>query len=753
MVTIRDLPPGAVLVAAALFPCAALAQPEAPPPIAIRRAAGPIAVDGDLRDAGWKDAARVEQFFETQPRENIPPPVRTVALLTYDGRYLYIGLLCDDPSPSKIRAPYVSRDNVIGTDDNVAVFLDTRGDRRSAMEFRVNPRGQQADAMYDDGSQTEDLSPDFFYDTAARLTPQGWQAEMRIPFSTLRYDRRKPLNWGILVWRNYPRDYRYFIQNAPIPRNSNCLVCHCVSITGLADLPAGGHLIVAPYGTLTEEGASRQGPGTPFLNEPVSGDAGVDTKWMPSASTVLDATINPDFSQIESDVGQIAINKQFAIFYPEKRPFFLEGVDLFNTPIQAVYTRTITSPRWGARATGKIDSSAYTLLVTQDRGGGSVVIPGPTASGFAPQDFSSFVAIGRIRQDFGASFGGLLLTDRENSASEGGGHNRVFGPDFQWRASERDQVTGQILFSDTQTPNRPDLEPSWDGRTLSSRAFSVQWRHTGYHWAWSATYQDFGEDFRADTGFVPQVGYRFEKAVLGYNAYNFGIFSQLTAGPFCIRSTGSDGALIRRTCGLFVNPAGILNLGGELDLVPGERTRIGDTLVESDFTVYYDLSVDPGRVVSRIRLNGFVGDYPDVTNGRPGNGAEIGLTATVKATTHLALDLNADWQWLDVEFAGQSARLFTAEIARLKATYNFTSHTFLRLIGQYFTSEQNPALYLQPVPGVDRSFTGSALFAYAPNWQTVLYLGYGDSRALNEKNELVPTGREFFLKVSYAFQE
>jgi hypothetical protein len=469
-VATKKLPLGTLLVATALFPHVALAQPEPPLPIVIRREAGPIAVDGD-RAIPAGDSLRC---YSSDLQYNSTPSVRTIALVTYDDRYLYIGLLCDDPRPSKIRAPYVSRDNILGTDDNVAVLLDTRGDRRSAMELRVNPRGQQADAVFDDGSQAEDFSPDFFYDTAARITEQGWQAEMRIPFSTLRYDRAKPLNWGIIVWRNYPRDYRYFIQSTPVPRGSNCLICHAVPITGLANLPAGGHLIVAPYGTLTEEGVPR-GPGTSFDNEPVSGDGGLDVKWTPSASTALDATINPDFSQIESDVGQIAINKQFAILYPEKRPFFLEGVDLFNTPIQAVYTRTITSPRWGGRVTGKVDSTAYTLLVTQDRGGGSVVIPGPTSSGFAPQDFSSIVAIGRVRQDFGASFGGLLLTDRENSESEGGGHNRVFGPDFQWRASERDQVTGQILLSDTETPNRPDLD-LWDGASSPIERF-LQWRH------------------------------------------------------------------------------------------------------------------------------------------------------------------------------------------------------------------------------------------------------------------------------------
>src|SRR5205085_10143613 len=164
-------------------------------------------------------------------------------------------------------------------------------------------------------------------------------------------------------------------------------------------------------------------------------NGGLDVKWTPNADTAIDATLNPDFSQVESDQAVISTNERFAIFYPEKRPFFLEGVDLFDTPIQAVYTRTITSPRWGARATGKAGSTAYTVLVTQDRGGGSVILPGPTGNDFAPQDDLSTVVLGRVRQDIGASFAGLLLTDRE---IQGGAHNRVLGPDFQWRITDGD---------------------------------------------------------------------------------------------------------------------------------------------------------------------------------------------------------------------------------------------------------------------------------------------------------------------------
>ncbi|HUK12595.1 MAG TPA: DUF5916 domain-containing protein [Thermoanaerobaculaceae bacterium] len=750
---IERLPLSTVLVAVSLLPRISLGQPEPPSPIEVHRAAAPILLDGDLGDAGWEGAARIERFYESSPGDNVEPKVRTVALLAYDDRYFYIGLICDDPDPKAIRAPFVDRDNIIGTDDNVAVFLDTRGDRRAAMEFRVNPRGQQTDGIYDDGSGNEDLSPDFFYDTAAKITPRGWQAEMRIPFSTLRYDRSKPVHWGITVWRNYPRDYRYAIYSEPIPRMTNCMVCHALPLTGLDDLPAGGHLVVAPYGTLTETGEPRGGPGTPLRNKPIGGNGGIDAKWMPSASSVLDGTINPDFSQVESDVGQIAINKQFAIFYPEKRPFFLEGTDLFQTPIQAVYTRTITSPRWGARATGKIDSTAYTVLVTEDRGGGSVVIPGPTASTFAAQDFGSIAAIGRLRHDFGASFGGLLVTDRENDPASGGGHNRVLGPDFVWSLGEHDRVTGQFLYSDSTTPDRPDLDPSWDGRHLAAHAAYIQVRHNGYRWLAYAQHQEFGDGFRADDGFVPQVGYHFDKAVLGYSSYNVGPFSQLLTGPFCVYTTLPDGGVVQRMCGLFVNPSGILNLTGEVDLVPAERDRVDGTVVDSNFTLYYNLSIDPGRVFSRVTLNGFLGDQPDVANGRPGSGGDVDVTGTIKPTDHLALDFNAERQWLDVRQGALAGRLFTADIARLKATYNIDARTFLRLIGQYYTAERNPALYTNAVTERDRSFTGSALFAYRLNWQTVLFVGYGDSRALDESNRLALASRQFFVKASYAFQQ
>lgn len=742
---------GAAGFALALLSAPALAQtPTIGPPLAVTRTAGKIAVDGKLDDSAWQQAAVLDTFYEVYPGDNIEPKVKTVVYLTYDERYFYVGIHAFDPEPEKIRAPFVERDKVIGTDDNVAVFLDTRNDRRSAVELRVNPRGNQTDAVYNDSSGNEDTSPDFFYDTAAQLTADGWTAEMRIPLSSLRYPKLAENRWGILVWRNYPREQRYAIHSSPLSRGNNCLICTSREIIGLTGLPGGGHFVAAPYVTGQQLGEPTAGLGSPLRDRDPESDAGMDIKWTPSASNALDATINPDFSQVESDVGQLAVNNQFAIFFPEKRPFFLEGADLFDTPIQAVYTRTITDPRWGVRDTGKLGGTTFTLLLAEDEGGGSVIIPGPTSNDLAPQDFSSNVLVGSLRRDYGTSYLGLLVTAREN---DGGGYNRVAGPDFLWRRSETDQMTGQLLVSDTEEPNRPDLYPTWDGRKLTSHAGHLEWLHTGRDWTWRATIQDFGEEFRADEGFVTQVGHRSGRYAVYRNFYpGKGLFRRIQ--PYLITRyiESPDGELIRRQINPGVQTQGQRNLAAGFDVAVKEQLRVGSQILERSNVNYY-FQIDPGRRLSRIGVNGFLGDAIDFANGRVGQGGGLFIFGTYKPTDHLALDFNADRQWLDVNAGGGlKGRLFTAQIERLKATYNFNARAFLRVIGEYLDVDRDPRLYTFPVSAESGSFAGSALFAYQLNWQTVLFVGYADDRLQDQLGDLQRADRLVFLKISYALQ-
>jgi hypothetical protein len=732
------------------LPVSLAAQDSRPAParVAIHRAAGRITVDGDLSDPGWKDAAEITQFYEVQPGDSVPPKVRTLASLTYDDRFFYVAIRCDDPEPAKIRAHYSERDHALSDQDLAAILLDTRNDGRTALELYVNPYGIQDDFVRDESTASgtrEDSAPDFYWDAAAKITAGGWQVEMRIPFSTLRYSSQEPQTWGIVVFRNYPRDFRYQIASNPAPRDSLCFVCHATRIEGLTGLPHGAHLVVAPYATLTEQGVPRGGAGGPYVNRPARGNGGLDAKFLPNENMAIDATLNPDFSQVESDVAQITADARFALFYPEKRPFFMEQSQLFNTPIQAVYTRTITSARWGARATGQFDSNAYTLLTGEDRGGGTVILPGSAASTTAPQDFRSVFGIGRTQHAFAnRSYVSLLATDRE---IEGGGYNRVLGPDFQWTPGDHDQVVGQFLISSTRAPNRPDLSSAWTGQSLGSHALSATWNHSSYHWSWSATYRDLGESFRADDGFVPQVGIREGLVNANYVFYTAGFFSRVTPGAALDLVSDANGRAVTRLIEPGIAFQGKSNLFAEIDYNAHEQERAGPNLLHNE-RWHVVFSVNPPGALTSVSLDGHVGKSIDFVGNRSGRGGDLTFSATARPTRHLQLDANLAGQWLNL--AGR--RLFTAKIERLKATYVFSRTTFARVIGQYLRTDSHPELYPVPIPRTAGGFQGSALFGYQVDWQTVLYAGYGDTRVLSDNAQLLKAGRQLFLKLSYAFQ-
>jgi len=721
------------------------------PPIEIRRATGPITIDGDLSDPGWQGAARVETFFETNPGDNIAPKVKTVGYLAYDDRFLYAAFECGDPDPSRIRAPYADRDNVSSDTDYAGILLDTRHDRRTALMFLANPRGVQYDAVSDDSTGNEDTSVDLFWDSAGRIGAAGWTLEIRIPFSSLRYDASAHPVWGIQFYRNSTRDTRYQYFSNRLPRSSNCFICQERDLVGLEGLPSGAHVIVAPYVTATETGrrVDSSDPSSRFVNHPVRGNGGIDVKWLPNAETAIDGTINPDFSQVESDVAQISANSRFALFYPEKRPFFLEGLDLFSTPLQAVYTRTITSPRWGLRGTGKIDSTNYTVLVTEDRGGGSVVVPGPQSSSFVDQDFSSIAAIGRVRKDFGRSYASFLVTDRE---IEGTGYNRVFGPDFQWAPNDGDQVKGQFLYSASQTPNQPQLFSGWTGQRISGHAAYASWDHSTRRFEEFIEYHDISDDFRADDGFIPQVGYREIKAQSFLRFYPTGFFNRIT--PLLVEdyTVDTSGHTLRQRIFPGLSFQGRRSLQGEIDYLVSTE-RVGDKLIPKNFASIY-LQLTPSSVFGQITVSGEWGDQIDYANARRGHGGSFTLTSRIQPQDHLELRLNEALEWINIDDdAGNRRRLYTAVVHRLKATYNFTNRAFLRGIVQYVSVDRHPGLYTDPATTRrDAALSSSILLAYKLNWQSVVFLGYGDNQALNEHYDLARHDRQAFLKISYAFQ-
>ena len=728
-----------------------------PGPIKIARATGPIVVDGDPSEPAWQDAAPVDRWLETNPGDNIEPKVRNVARLAYDDKYLYAAFEFDDPEPKKIRAPYADRDNVPSTTDYGGVIIDPDNDRKTAILFLSNPRGIQYDANTSDASG-EDSAPDWFWESAGKITEKGWTLEIRIPFSSLRYPKGNPQTWGIMLYRNWPRDRRYQMFTTRLPRGGSCFICNEQTLEGLSDLPPGGNWVIAPYGVARQESTPRGELGTQLVHPAPDYDAGLDTKWTPNAGTTVDLTVNPDFSQVESDVAQITANERFALFYPEKRPFFLEGVDLLSTPINAVYTRSITDPLWGARATGRMGDTSYTALLTHDDGGGTVIIPGPYGSSFAPQDFESTVAIGRVRHDIGQSFVSGLFTDRE---IQGDGYNRVLGPDFQWRPKDGETLTGQILYSRTHVPDAHCPVPGTCDAE-DSHAANFWYQHTDKHWDAYSEYRDFGDDFRADVGFVPQVGFREFYAEGGWSHHpTTGFLSRQRIFVHYDYTEDRPGSMINRLAGFGTGLNGKANSFMQFR-VTDETVRAEDALTGASSLLprrrfLMVLQASPWSWLTSIGMDGFYGRDVDFVRARTGHGGNVNAYATVRPTNHLALELLASRRWLDVDDGtGGESRLFTAKVERLKATYTFNRRSYLRLIGQREATDRDPALYgfVPPVPDKDKAMSYSALFAYKLNWQSVLFFGYGDQSLWSPvTTDLETSSRSFFLKLSYAFQK
>jgi hypothetical protein len=720
------------------------------PAIPITRLEAPIKVDGDLSDPGWANVLAIDTWWETNPGDNLESKLRSVARLAYDGEYLYAAFELDDPEPRQITTQLGDHDQIGGgsISDYAGLILDPRGDGKVAQMFLANASGVQYDAISSDASG-EDDSPNFFWDSAAKLTATGWQLEVRIPFSSIRYSEPNPDHWGILLYRNRPREFRYQYFTSKLPRDRNCFICNVRPLTGLENLPVGNHWIAAPYVSGSRVERAEGGPGGPLDDRSNDISGGVDFKWLPNPNTVLDVAIHPDFSQIEGDAGQITANERFAIFQPEKRPFFLESVDLFSTPLQAVYTRTVTDPKWGARVTGGNEKTKYTLLVGQDDGGGLVVIPGSNSSDFAAQNFDSTVAIGRVRRELGRSFVSFLYSGRE---IKGGGSNRVFGPDFEWRPTEQDRITGQFLFSTSRTPDRPDLAAEWDGRDLSGHAADTWWSRDTGKWDSFLELKDISDDFRADNGFIPQVGVSAGYFEQGRTwRPKDGAVRRLRLSAYYKYKEDQDGNLLERFLVPAIGMDALWNSFVRVELAQEDLGAVDHVFRRRQIRPI--LQLRPGKVFSYFSIDGAIGDEIDFANDRLGDGTTMNVSAEFLIGNHLRLSPLYRRRTLDVDAApGLSGRLVTAEVARVRAIWTFNSRAWIRLIGQQIETTRRPELWTFEVSAHEKDFAGSAVFAYKLNWQTVLYLGYADSRALDEADELKPADRQAFFKISYAFR-
>lgn len=323
------------------------------PTVTIPRIEATVEIDGSLDEPSWMQAARLIGFSQYQPSDGRPAEEQTEVLVWYAPDAMYFGIIAHDSDPGSIRATVADRDH-IDLDDNVTIFLDTFNDHRRAFYFAVNPLGAQQDGVQSEGSGA-DKNPDYKFDSKGRLTADGYVVEMRIPFKSLRYPGNGPQKWGINITRKVQRT-GHLDTWTDVRRGSATFLAQSGAIDGLHDLERGLVTEIQPFVTTAGNGA-RQGDGV-FTRGATDISLGANVR-LGLTNVSFDATLKPDFSQVESDVGLVTVNERFALFFPEKRPFFLEGLELFSTPNQLVYTRQIVKPVVGGKVTGKIGRSAW----------------------------------------------------------------------------------------------------------------------------------------------------------------------------------------------------------------------------------------------------------------------------------------------------------------------------------------------------------------------------------------------------------
>ena len=463
---------------------------------AVRLAPGEsITLDGSLSHPAWGRAPVWSRFIEKEPRTGAEPPQETRVQVLFDERALYVGVTLNDRDPSRIRDLPVRYDQVNRTQDFVVVYIDAIGTKRSAQFFRVNAAGSMGDGIHTAADDSEDFSPDFDWDSAVQRTAQGWTTVMRLPFASLRYADGARQTWRMMVARRLPRDDFHLIASVPIPRDVPSFIHNLQPLAGVSLPQSQQFLTLRPSLTLRTTRSEEVGQPRQSKTEV---DASLDVKWRPRAELVVDATLNPDFSQVALDVPQLAGNSRFALFFPEKRPFFFESADLLRTPTEALYTRSFTAPRWGLRGTWRSASLAGSVLAVDDRGGGLVLLPGPYGTDAAEQPASRTVAT-RIKGDEGHFTWGGVLAARHYA--RGVGDNNVLGPDALWQINDTWRLRGQWLASDTTA------QPDGNGSLVRGSASRGQRRLLKFLRNADFSESNFGIDdidtgFRHDSGFV-----------------------------------------------------------------------------------------------------------------------------------------------------------------------------------------------------------------------------------------------------------
>ena len=632
-------------------------------------------------------------------------------------------------------------------DDWVGVFLDTFNDHRRGYELVVNPLGVQGDIIRDESNTNnqEDSSWDGLWQSAGQITADGYDVEIRIPFSTLRFptgggDQR----WGISLFRSWPRDKRHQLTSHRVPRESNCFQCEWGKYEGLAGARQGRNLEVVPTLTVGQT-QTRDAAGDPWRSNDTSIEPGLDVSWAPSPAMTLNATINPDFSQVETDQLQLNINNSFALFYQEKRPFFLEGADYFTSQFNVLYTRQIADPDYGLRVTGRTGSGAYGAIVARDATT-LLLVPGVLGSGFRQLDQKADVAVGRYRYDLNTHFSvGAIGTFRRGD----GYANSVAGVDARWQQGSH-TVTAQVLRSQSEYPQDiVDLYGDALGAdaTPSGTAWRAEYAFGNRNWNFSAWHESIDPGFRADLGFMGQVGY--DKSLLGggHSWYRDDqAFNRIDLYADFDITHRYDGQLLERELEARLSAQGPMQSGVGLHGLTRTRFWRGRLYDEH----YADMN-GSFRPTGNLQLGAFlqVGRLLDLAAERTGRRTMLEVWGNANVGRGIALD----WDLMRQRMHRDGGTAFTATVLNAGGSWQFDPRQRLRLTLQGSEVTRNQALYVDSVNQTARDWAAQMVYSYKVNPRTAVYAGASYGAFMDDDHpDLFGNTRSVFVKLSYGWQ-
>ena len=514
--------------------------PEKSNPVVIPKFDKSPVIDGKLDEEVWQKAVVLKDFYQIQPGDNTPPSRPTEVLLGFDSKFIYIAFKATD-EPDKIRATVAKRDSIFN-DDYVGFFFDTFNDKRKAFEVFFNPFGIQGDGVLTEG-RGEDFSVDLLLESKGIVHETGFNVEIAIPFKSLRFEAGKGKLWGVHFFRRIKRFENELDSWMPFNRSIDSNLSQAGHVTGLEGISVERTIELIPSLTLSQNSRfvrTFQTPGlglTPttdpgrLVNEPVGIDPGLTAKFIPSSAVTVDLALNPDFAQVEADQLVVTANQRFPIFFPEKRPFFLEGIDIFQTPITAVHTRSIVDPDVAVKTTGKKGRNTFGLMVASDNGPGNLsaddrgdligcmerraLDPREVCNNERFLDKNAYISVLRLKRDVGKENTlGMIATTYDFIDK----HNKVLGFDGRLRLDKQTTVTFQALGT---TSRNFFFDPD-DGetryRTGNGFGYMGAYNVSGRNWGYELYGEGFTQDYRADVGFFQRTNSNFNSFFLRYNS-------------------------------------------------------------------------------------------------------------------------------------------------------------------------------------------------------------------------------------------